>query len=112
MMKIYDPDIWVVVKISNTLADNPTVIYKILAGWYGGFDVGDRWQLNGGIVKIVEDGIYIVHGYSGSIYRCPKDCERTNMLTQSIFESLKSNYNNKNIEVNIVSMNSIKEKFK
>ena len=112
MMKIYDPDIWVVVKISNTLADKPTVIYKILAGWYGGFDKGDRWQLNGGIVKIVEDGIYIVHGYSGSIYRCPKDCERTNMLTQSMFESFKRNSSSKGFEFTIVSMDSIKEELR
>lgn len=112
MMTIYDPDVWVVVKISNTLADKPTVIYKILAGWYGGFANPDRWQLNSGIVKIVEDGLYIVHGYSGSIYRCPKDCERTNMLTQSMFESFKRNASSKGFEFTMVSMDSIKEELK
>ena len=112
MMTIYNPDVWVVIKIYNTLVDKPTVIYKILAGWYGGFANPDRWKLNSGIVKIVEDRLYIVHGYSGSIYRCPKNCERTNMLTQSRFESFKRNASSKGFEFTMVSMDSIKEELK
>ena len=44
------PDNWVVVKVGKNL-------YKVLAGWSGGYLDGDRWKLNSGISEVKDDGI-------------------------------------------------------
>ena len=68
-MSTYNPDKWVMVKITN----KGKVIYKILASWYGGFARGDSWKLNSGVTKIEEDeNLYFFHGSSGSIYQFHK----------------------------------------
>jgi hypothetical protein len=110
---MYNPDVWVVVKFSGE--DVPDgEMYKILAGWYGGFTQGDSWKLNSGIIKITEDGSnYYIDGYSGSTYVCHKEAERTSVFTQGIFDSYSQGYKTQDGRVNmeIVPMESIKDKF-
>jgi hypothetical protein len=62
-MNVYQPDLWVVLKIGD--------MYKVFGSWYGGYLHGDSWRLNSGIreVKIIENKIEF-HGYSGSVYEC------------------------------------------
>ena len=92
-MSTYTPDAWIVVKCSfpEETNEEDQEVYKILAGWYGGFARGDSWKLNSGITKIVEEEKhYIVSGYSGSIYICNKGVETTTGLTQSMLLSFQS----------------------
>ena len=44
------PDSWVVLKITAETG----VIYKVLAGWSGGYLDGDSWRLNSGINIVFE----------------------------------------------------------
>lgn len=79
------PDVWVVLKIEKP---DQEPIYKILAGWMGGYLHGDSWKINSGITKVEESGPYwLVSGYSGSIYKCAKESERFSSYTYSIFDS-------------------------
>lgn len=74
-MSIYTPDSWVIVKISGPTGDDSPV-YKVLAGWSGGYLDGDSWRANSGIgmTKTFDDHYEFV-GYSGSIYVCDKRSE-------------------------------------
>ena len=61
---------WVVLKIPNEDNEN---IYKVFAGWNGGYLDNDRWKLNSGISKVEQDTDYLYfYGYSGSCYKCNK----------------------------------------
>lgn len=87
----YNPDVWTVVQIKNK--DTGKRLYKLLAGWYGGFTGSDSWRLNSGITKIQKspdnENVYQVYGFSGSLYSCHKNAEGTSVLTDSIFLQLK-----------------------
>ena len=110
MATFYTPDVWVILKITDTGIDMPVVYYKVLAGWYGGFAKGDEWKINSGISKIKEnDNLYIIEGYSGNQYICRKDSEKVSILTHSVAESMKKL---PKLNVEIVSIDSIKEIFK
>jgi hypothetical protein len=70
-MSEYVPDRWVVLKINSPSRSSP--LYKVFAGWSGGYLDGDSWKLNSGITKVEEDGDYLLfHGHSGSVYKCHK----------------------------------------
>jgi hypothetical protein len=65
----YTPDKWLVVKLDH---DGETH-YRVFATWYGGYLHGDSWQLNSGIVSVIEDEkCYYFNGVSGSVYQCFK----------------------------------------
>jgi hypothetical protein len=69
-MSDYNPDKWLVVKITGK--DTPTV-HKVFACWYGGYLGSDSWKLNSGITRAYEDGhCFMFDGSSGSIYACHK----------------------------------------
>lgn len=112
-MSEYDPDVWVVVKFTGE--DVPDgEMYKILAGWFGGFTGANSWKLNSGVTKISQNGnVFAVDGYSGSVYNCHKDAERTNMQTQGIFQQYSEAYKEqgKRVTMEIVPIDSILEKF-
>jgi hypothetical protein len=82
---MYSPDRWVVVKLSN---DKDTV-FKVLAGWSGGYLDGQSWRMNSGISKVVVDGdFYLFEGFSGSTYKCHKKSYGTNMIMAGIISQL------------------------
>ena len=87
----YNPDVWAIVKIHNK--DTGKNLHKLLAGWYGGYTGSDTWRMNSGITKIEphseETEVLCVHGFSGSVYNCHKNTERTSMLTHSIFTRMQ-----------------------
>lgn len=82
----HKPDSWVVLRISCL----DETIYKLLAGWSGGYLDGDYWQLNSGIVK-VEEGtdFFRFHGRSGSLYHVSKHSYGLRMSTTPIYNKLK-----------------------
>lgn len=77
------PDKWVILKINDNL-------YKVLAGWSGGYLDGDSWRINSGISKVEEtDTYYDFIGESGSIYRCNKSSYGFNGITSNIYAKIK-----------------------
>lgn len=81
----YTPDYWKLVKITS---DSGTV-YKVLGHWIGGYTHGDSWRLNSGIESIAFDktaNMYVVHGYSGSVYNCHATCEHISQYMMSIID--------------------------
>ena len=85
-MSTYTPDAWVIIKIITP----QETLFKVLAGWYGGFANGDSWKVNSGITSVVEtEHSYEFSGYSGSTYVCHKTAERLTGLTASILNSFQ-----------------------
>ena len=108
-MTIYHPEAWVALRMHNSKTDK--TIYKIYAGWRGGFVDGDSWQLNSGIKSIdTEQYEYHVHGYSGSIYVCRKNLEgldRAGSYIRGVLDNMLKNVP-EHMEVSIVPMTEVK----
>lgn len=69
-MNKYSPDGWVLLKIKDYC--------KVFGSWAGVYTGSDSWRINSGIVKVEEDGDYILfYGASGSCYSCHKDTENS-----------------------------------
>lgn len=83
---VYHPDTWVILKLTH----NNNTIYKILAGWYGGYCGSDSWKLNSGITAVRENKhSYCFYGSSGSIYVGHESNERLSGVTSSIISQLE-----------------------
>lgn len=83
---MYTPDKWVILKI---LDENNNTIFKVLAGWTGGYLEGQSWKINSGITEVSFDGnFYEFKGYSGSVYRCSKNGYGTNNMTADILHKI------------------------
>lgn len=100
MNNIYYPDVWVLLEIE---ASGET-LYKVLAGWYGGYGSGDSWRINSGIAKVEErDEYYVFTGESGSEYVCNKRAYKMSGLSGSIYSSLVEQYkDHEEINVSLV----------
>ena len=86
------PDNWVVLEI---MTDTKTPIYKVLAGWSGGYLSGDNWKLNSGIVKVRElAASWVFIGNSGSVYVCDKEQYKLRMNNAEVYEQLLTAYPN------------------
>ena len=92
-MSEYNPDNWVVVKITKRNPDDGNssdTIYKVLGGWSGDFIEGDSWRMNSGITSVtIDESTFAFHGSSGSTYYCSKDMYKLRMNTSGIFNRLK-----------------------
>jgi hypothetical protein len=85
-MSQYNPDRWVVVKITGN--DFPPV-HKVFACWFGGYAGSDSWKLNSGITKATLEGfVYSFEGSSGSVYECHKDTYGYNMYGGSVLHKM------------------------
>jgi hypothetical protein len=81
-MSTHNPDRWVIVGDGSN--------FKVLGGWSGGYLDGDSWRLSSGLERIEEDGdYYLMHNYSGSVYKCHKNGEGMIMIMSGIFSQLK-----------------------
>ena len=88
-MNEYTPDNWVVLKLYH----EGETLYKVLAGWSGGYLSGDSWRMNSGISEVTEDDDYLLfHGYSGSVYRCHKGGYQLRMNNAGIYNQLKERF--------------------
>lgn len=92
-IKMNTPDSWVVLKITT----ETEVIYKVLAGWSGGYlYYGDSWRLNSGISIVFERKDQIdFYGNSGSLYVCQKGTYGLRMGTAGIYNDLVSQFGDK-----------------
>ena len=87
-MSVYNPDKWVVVKISG-YNDHPEPIHKVFACWYGGWAGSDSWKLNSGITKVTKEGyVYSFEGSSGSTYDCHEDSYGTNFYGMGVLDNM------------------------
>jgi hypothetical protein len=95
-MSTYTPDKWVMLKITGN--DQP--VYKVLAGWTGGYLHGDSWKLNSGVVSVEEhDDHYAFAGASGSVYVCRKNSYGLTMMTSQILKHFTDQAPSVNIEM-------------
>ena len=85
-MSDYNPEKWLIVKITGP--DTPPV-HKVFACWYGGYLGSDSWKLNSGITKMVEKGDYFFFdGSSGSTYACRKGCYGANGYGHGVLQNM------------------------
>ena len=81
----YRPHRWVLFKVVTPRE----TLFKVLAGWSGGYLDSDRWKINSGITKVEENLThYRFYGYSGSVYTCHKEGEGFTGLTASVWRDL------------------------
>jgi hypothetical protein len=86
----YQPDNWVVLKITQP---DQSVIYKVLAGWSGGYLDGDSWRMNSGITAVEKQGpLWGFYGRSGSVYWCRDSSYRISMATGPLYSKLKDTF--------------------
>ena len=88
--------------MSNTTIPNSWVLislgkpnqYKIFGSWIGGYLSGDSWRLNSGIKSsTLENNVFIVKGYSGSVYHCgTNNYGVAGSYNQGILEGLMKDY--------------------
>lgn len=87
-MYIETPDKWTILKVCQGFKET---IYKIMAGWNGGYLGADEWRINSGIASYEDcDDHYLFHGYSGSVYQCYKGREGFTSLSQSVYRRFVS----------------------
>ena len=88
-MTEYNPDSWVVIKMTH----NDKTFYKVLGGWSGGYLNGTSWRLNSGIDRVeLEDDVYKFYGASGSTYRCHKENYGLRMSIAIVWDTMKEKY--------------------
>jgi len=105
----YTPDKWVIVKI---MAKDRDTIYKVLAGWYGGYLEGESWKLNSGIT-MAEDFVSRVDftGHSGSVYSCYKTNEGLSGYTAGVLEHFKKKLEKVGATIEVVDYADFYEQF-
>ena len=88
-MSEYLPDNWVVLKITYK---NKTV-YKVLAGWSGGYLDGDSWRMNSGITRVEDhETYYSFFGYSRSVYKVGKQSYGLRMNNAGVYNHWKEKH--------------------
>lgn len=99
-MSNYNPDKWVVVRITRK---DIQLIDKIFASWYGGYTGSDSWRLNSGIAKVrTEDSMFYFEGISGSVYKCNKDSYGTNAYGLGVISRMIENAKNDGVSIEIL----------
>jgi hypothetical protein len=98
-MKIHRPDTWVVLRIVS-IKNSDEIFYRLLSGWTGGWARSDEWRLNSGITKMEDAGTHwVIHGQSGSVYHCHKECYRLSSLTSGVYAEWQNELGAENIQV-------------
>jgi hypothetical protein len=88
-MTEYNPDSWVVIKMTN----KDQTFYKVLGGWSGGYLNGSSWRLNSGIDTVkLDNDVYKFYGATGSVYNCWKGSYGLKMSTAPIWNQMKALY--------------------
>lgn len=83
-MSEYNPDRWVMLKITHSGHST----YKVLAGWGGSYTHGASWKLNSGCTNVEEtEDAFRFSGYSGSVYNCRKNSYGTTGYTAQVLSN-------------------------
>lgn len=82
-MSRYVPDKWILLETG----DGTETVYKVFAGWYGGYTGSDSWKLSSGVTNMtVFPDRYEFENFSGSLYVCYKAVEGMSMYMRQIFD--------------------------
>ena len=108
-MSTYTPDVWVVLEFTKTSL--PTPIYKVFAGWYGGFAGSNSWQLNSGIIRTRRENDWIeFDGASGSVYSCHPNNYGMSSLMHDVYESWQQKSRKQtDIKIRILTLDEVLE---
>lgn len=90
MSNEYNPDDWVIVKITPTDSSYKPY-YRVLCSWSGSYAYGACWKLSSGVEDVTEseDGKYWnLPQSSGSLYVLRKGCERMSGIMAGVFQRL------------------------
>lgn len=106
---MYKPNKWVILELTDS--ENDKSVYKILAGWTGGYLDGDSWRLSSGLKNIEkENEYYLMYNHSGSIYKCHKKSKGLTVFSAAIYQEIKNNCEKSNIKVKIVTIDEFNKK--
>lgn len=99
---MYSPDTYQFIRISS--GNDKEVVTKLFAVWTGGYLDGAAWKLNSGATKITkEDGMYFVHGHSGSVYAIPVEQPPMTSYGENVLEHITENADAVNIHIELIS---------
>lgn len=102
MARTYHPDRWVIVRMEH---EDEGVVYKVLGGWSGGYLDGDSWRFSSGLESIEEDGdYYLMHNYSGSIYKCHKNSNGFNFISGGVYSRIEKEGKEVNCKVSNITV--------
>jgi hypothetical protein len=100
-MSDYNPDKWMVVKITGN--DVPPV-HKVFACWSGGYLDGDSWKLNSGITEVSDNTDYFFfEGSSGSTYACRKGMYGSTVYGYGVLKNFIDKASENGITIEILS---------
>lgn len=101
---IYQPDKWVVLKISTCA----TTVHKVFGMWYGGYMGSDSWRMNSGItsVQVKEDKLVEFYGSSGSVYSCDMRSYGCTMYGTGVLSILIKDAEEKGITVDMMPLDT------
>ena len=110
-MSTYTPDAWVPVLLES---EQYGKVYKVLAGWYGGFAGSDSWKLSSGVesISVSEDGtVLTMPQSSGSTYIASKQTH-VSLLMGTVFESFEKQAEENNFTIKMISVEELLGAFK
>jgi hypothetical protein len=108
-MREYQPDCWKLVKI---VSPKHGTIYKVLAGWYGGFARGDSWKLSSGTEDVqVQDDLIRLPQYSGSVYLLHEGCEHMSSLMHGVYNSFVEDIEGTENSIELITLDELKHAF-
>lgn len=90
-MTKYNPDSWVIIKMTH----KDQTFYKVLGGWSGGYIAGTSWRLSSNIEKCeydISNDRWLFHNSSGSIYYTHPDSYGLRMSNAGIWNQMKEKY--------------------
>lgn len=98
----YAPHTYQFIRVSSP--HDKEIITKLFAVWTGGYLDGAQWKLNSGVTKITkEDGMYFVHGYSGSVYAIPVEQPTMTSYGASVINNIDKQAKGQNINIELIS---------
>lgn len=109
-MMTYTPEAWVPVLIESEKFGK---VYKVFAGWYGGYLGSDSWKLSSGIesIQISEDGsVLTMPQSSGSTYIVGMRTDVT-MLMGAVFEGFEKQAAENNFTIKMLTVEELLEVF-
>lgn len=90
-MTEYNPDSWVVLKMTH----KEQIIYKVLGGWAESYTNGSSWRLNSGIERAeydISNDVWKFYGSSGSVYNCHPDAYGLRVATYPVYQQMIDKY--------------------
>ena len=97
---IYNPNKWVIVKITSKEGKTH---YRVFGSWYGGYAGSDSWRMNSGIIDASrENDVYSFYGSSGSEYRCNKNTYGTSGYGGSVLGQMTNQHKDAGITVEVM----------